>query len=161
MSLRWGFFCSCVLLCPEGHHILWAPEALYGHRHRGDCAGRRHSALREESLQEDVLSGYFRVTPANCPTVCTLFWFHFKSVCYIQEMRTTTQPTHCECQNALWLSRLFWFSTSIIFLSCSGHQEKMMHLSPTLQWDREKCEDRSHPQDPCFLYSAPFRFNWK
>lgn len=53
------------------------------------------------------------------------------------------------------------FSDIQLFVSYSGHREKMMHLSPTLQWDREKCEGWSPPQDPRFLYSAHFRFNWK
>lgn len=65
--IEMSFFCSCVLLFPEGHHVPRASEALRGHCRRGDCAGRRHSALREESLQESVLSRYFSVTRANCP----------------------------------------------------------------------------------------------
>lgn len=93
MNLWWGFFCSCVLLCPEGHHILWAPEALHGHRHGGDCAGRRHSALREESLQEDVLSRYFRANQANCPTVHIVL-VSFLKMCVIFRKRGKRPSQH-------------------------------------------------------------------
>lgn len=64
-----------MLLFPEGHHLLRAPEALRGHRHRGDRAGRRHIALREESLEEEDL-GYYRYFSAGPPS-CDCMHFVF------------------------------------------------------------------------------------
>lgn len=46
-------FYIVVLLLLEGHHFPRASEALHSHCGGGGGPGRRHSALREKSVQEN------------------------------------------------------------------------------------------------------------